>query len=94
MADILQINQRKPKPEATVCTQCVHFINREPDSPREQVWYNHLCEATPLPTKVDPYDGKTKPYGSNDLGGEYFTENQSRYCRDVNDGTCPKFQTR
>ena len=52
MADILQINQRRPKPEATVCTQCVHFINREPDSPREHVWYNHLCEATPLPTKV------------------------------------------
>ena len=84
MADALQFKQEKPK--VTVCTQCVHFMNLEPGSPREHIWYNHLCKATPLPTKVDPCDGKTKPHGVNDLGGEYFTENRFQYCRNVNDG--------
>ena len=76
----------------TVCTTCLHFYNREPGGPREHVWYNHLCKASPLPTKVDPYDGVVKSYGMNDLGMEYFSGEKFAYCRDVNDGKCPKWQ--
>lgn len=78
--------------DVTVCKKCRYFVQLETGSVREHVWYNHLCKATPLPMKVDPYDGKTKPYCHNDLGGEYFTENPFKYCRDVNDGQCPQFQ--
>lgn len=77
----------------SVCTKCRSFMNLEPGSPREHIWYNHLCKATPLPTAIDPYDGKTKPCGVNDLGNKYFTENQFQYCRNVNEGNCPKFQS-
>ena len=91
---VVPLKQEQPKPEVTVCTRCVHFMNLEPGSPREHVWYNHLCKATLLPVKVDPYDGKTKSYGKNYLGSEYFTENQFQYCRNVNDGKCPKFRAR
>jgi hypothetical protein len=75
----------------TVCKECQHFINLEPDSPRADVWYNHLCGASPLPKKTDPLDGKLKPYHVNDLGGEYFSEHELHYCRDINDGACLKF---
>ena len=94
MANVIPMKREKPKPEVTVCTQCVHFVNLEPGSPREHKEYNHLCKATPLPTKVDPYDGKTKPYDVNNLSGEHFAENQFQYCHNVNDGKCPKFQAR
>lgn len=90
----LEDSRKSKQPEVTVCTQCAHFMNLEPGSAREHVWYNHLCQATPLPKKVDPYDGKEKSYGVNDLGQEYYTENKFQYCRDVNDGRCPKFQAR
>mgnify|MGYP001606881511 CR=1 FL=1 len=92
MSNVIPLREEKPKPEVTICTHCVHFMNLDPGSPREHIWYNHLCKATPLPTKVDPYDGKTKAHSVNDLGGEYFTENQFQYCRNVNDGRCPNFQ--
>ncbi|MBI4215579.1 MAG: hypothetical protein HY602_02545 [Parcubacteria group bacterium] len=82
------------KPEVTVCTKCVHFLNLAPDSnsPHKDMWYFHLCMATPLPIDIDPYDGKGKPYCRNDIGSKVFTENKFQYCRDVNNGMCPKFQ--
>lgn len=79
----------------TICKQCRHFLNREPGSAREDVWYNHLCQATPLPTKIDPYDGQEKPYGQNDFGDEYFSPDRKfEFCRKVNDGNCPKFEAK
>lgn len=76
-----------------ICKKCVHFHNREPGSVREDVWYNHVCLAAPLPTAVDPYDGKVKAYGTNHLGGRYFTDVGFKHCRDVNpDGRCRFFQ--
>ena len=88
-------DKKKAKmPEVTVCVQCKFFINLEPGSSREHVWYNHLCSATPLPKKIDPYDGKKKPWSRNDLGGEYFSDNEFKYCKNVNDGKCPKFESR
>jgi len=84
--------QLKLKPKFTVCTACRHFRNLEPNSPRAGVWYNHLCLATPLPKKIDPYDGQLKPYAVNDLGRQAFTDKEFQYCREVNDGKCSKFE--
>lgn len=94
MTNLLDFKQKSPKPEVTVCLQCEHFMNLEPGSVREHNWYNHVCKASPLLTKVDPYDGKEKPCGVNDLGGEYFSEQPYNYCRNINDGKCAKFQAR
>lgn len=94
MENAILLKKEEPKPEVTICTQCVHLMNLEPGSPREHVWYNHLCAAVPLPMKVDPYDGKTKPYGFTFSRGEYLTEHQYQYCRNVNKGECSKFQAR
>lgn len=77
--------------QLTVCTRCKHFLNKEPDSVRSDVWYNHLCKASPLPVDYDPYDGRLKPWDVNDFGMRYFAREPYKYCRDVNDGTCAKF---
>ena len=82
---------RSNKP--TVCTSCRNFTNKEPGSVRADCWYNHFCRATPLPTAIDPFDGKTKPCSRNDLGKPIFTSNPFAFCRDINTGNCPKFQT-
>ena len=76
----------------TICVQCAHFINKEPMSVRKDEWYNHLCEAKPLPTKMDTYDGKMKHWKKNDFGQEFFTDDEYENCRNVNDGKCLKFQ--
>ena len=94
MAKIIPMGQDGSKSAVTVCTRCEHFQNLDPDSSHRDIWHNHVCKATPLPTKVDPYDGVEKPYGINDLGVEYFSETEFQFCRKVNDGKCPKFQAR
>ncbi|HLC78659.1 MAG TPA: hypothetical protein VJH92_06045 [Candidatus Nanoarchaeia archaeon] len=75
----------------TICTECTHFINLEPNSSRKDVWYNHLCSANKLPTKIDPYDGKKKPFGVNALGDAVFSDKPHKYCRDLNEGNCRDF---
>lgn len=89
MHNIVELKQ----PEVTICTQCEHFMNREPTGPRTDIWYNHFCLASPLPKKVNPYNGALQPCDVNDLGGEYFTSPDEGFknCRYVNDGKCPKF---
>jgi hypothetical protein len=94
MTNVLRLKSQKTESKVTICTQCESFENLEPCSPCEHIWYNHLCKATPLPTKVDPYDGKMKSYIVNALGGECFTENKFQYCQRVNDGKCLKFKPR
>jgi len=74
--------------EFTACVDCENFINKEPDGPGKDIWYNHLCKAAPLRTKQDPYDGKVKPY----LGGGVFIEEEYENCREINhDGNCNRF---
>ena len=68
----------------TICTQCVHLLNLEPGSVREHVWYNHLCKAVPLPTHIDPYNGKEITNSGNKF----------QYCHEVNRGDCPYFSRR
>lgn len=75
----------------TICANCKHFINKEPGTPRSNVWYNHLCGAVELPTKIDPVDGQEKHYSKNDLDQEHFTDNTHQYCRKINDGHCRHF---
>jgi hypothetical protein len=75
--------------EFTVCIKCVHFHNKERHSPREHVWYNHVCKAVKRKKVKDPYDGKMRYGGVNDLGTVYTTDDPYRYCRDINnDGKC------
>lgn len=79
-------------PKFTICTECAYFYNKEPGSPREDVWYNHLCQASPLPMGRDPYDGKMKPCNQNSFGEKYFTSEKYNYCRDTNPkGECNLF---
>lgn len=88
------MNETKSKDNFTVCKECENFINCEPGSPREHVWYNHRCKANPIPKAIDPYDGKLKGIGRNDLGGQYFTDEEYGWCRDKNDGNCADFKPR
>lgn len=76
----------------TICTKCKHFKNLEPDSPRKDVWYNHLCQVNKLPVEIDPYDGVEKPHGKNDLGIKYASDTPFKYCRDCNNGICQEFE--
>jgi hypothetical protein len=76
----------------SICTKCVNFFNKEPDSVRKDVWYNHLCKADPLPTDIDPYDGNRKPFTHNAMGDKCFTEDKYSFCCDINkDGNCNNF---
>ncbi len=77
----------------TFCKNCSNFINLDVGSPRENVWYNHLCAASPLPTRIDPFDGNEKPFSKNDLGQEHPSRHWFEYCRDVNNGECQKYSS-
>ena len=75
----------------TVCAKCKHFRNLEPHSVRADIWYNHICMASPFPKERDPYDGEVKPYATNALGQKVFCNKEFAYCRDVNNGQCELF---
>lgn len=76
----------------TICYNCRNFKNKEPHSCRKDVWYNHICTASERESSVCPTTGKPMLCGTNDLGGEYLTEDKYRYCRAINDGQCDKFE--
>jgi len=76
----------------TICTECEHFVNKEPDTHRKDIWYNHFCLAHPLPIEIDPYDGKPKSASHNSLGMKHFTDRPLGYCRDFNHGDCKEFE--
>jgi hypothetical protein len=67
----------------TACRNCRHLrnINANPAAPN--IWYSLLCTATPLPQRFDPYSGKVRHDGQ-----------EFAFCRDVNNGNCPKFEAR
>ena len=69
----------------TICKKCKFFLigKEHRKTPRELVWYNLYCKASPLAPAVDPVLGGT--VYDNDLPYEH--------CRDVNTaGHCPKFE--
>ena len=75
----------------TICKNCANLLRLEVGTLREDVWYNMLCKASPLPQKLDVVSGKSGYSSKNDFGQEYIGDNPYKYCRDVNDGNCPKF---
>lgn len=83
---------KKNEDEITVCVKCANFLNKDPHSARKDVWYNHMCMAAKRTRVVDPYDGKIRYAGTNDLGGEYLTNEKYLNCRDVNNGRCQYFK--
>ena len=76
----------------TICALCQSFLNLEPDSPREDVWYNHLCKASPLEERVDPVTGKPGFAATSDLGQDFVSDRQYQYCHNVNKGFCPLYK--
>ena len=75
----------------TICYECTNFLNLEPNSPRRDVWYNHLCTANKLPSRISLTTGKKEYYAINDLGDEYSSDREFKYCRDCNNGKCKMF---
>ena len=81
-------------PKNTICHLCSNFINLDPNSPRKDVWYNHICKANPLPQKINLVTGKMESYGVNDMGKEYFTDDKFQYCSNINFGKCKQFENK
>ena len=68
--------------EPTICYNCKHFQNRAPGTARGDIWYNHICKASPLPLIFSYVTGKPEPQ-------EYA------HCRDINtNGQCAKFEAK
>lgn len=70
------------------CYTCQHFKNSEPNGPRKDMWYNHLCKAAPLDVTINPVTGEACCKSRNDLGQEYYTNQMFEYCREINKGDC------
>ncbi len=66
-----------------ICVECIHYFNKEPDGERSEVWYNHICHASPIEPVFDFVLGKeVQPLGDT-----------HKYCRDVNKyGFCSLFK--
>lgn len=87
--DFYQIGKRN---QITICTNCVHFKNAEAnDKSRSEIWYNHLCLAHPLPKSINFVTGIEQYYIENDIGKIVFTDQEFKYCKDINDGKCQKY---
>ena len=67
----------------TICVDCKHFKNLEPHSDRADIWYNHLCLASPLEKKRNPVTGKVESIGS---------QHDFAYCCNINNGNCAKYE--
>lgn len=76
----------------TVCFRCKFFLNKEPNTPRADVWYNHLCQKRPLLKGINPVTGKPQYIASNDLGQYHYTDQEFVFCRDINNGNCQDFE--
>lgn len=73
----------------TICKKCTNHIQIEDND----IWYNHLCGAAPLPIGLDPVTGNLRSISNNDLGMEYTSEHLYDYCRNINDGDCKLFKS-
>ena len=75
----------------TFCINCRHH-RMEGDS---DIWYDHLCGATAVQKtrEQDPVTGKFGYASKNDLGGLYLSERPEPYCREINHGNCPHFDS-
>lgn len=78
-----------PMPQITICIDCKHHRGGD----KTAIWYDHYCSHPDhsRPLGVDPVTGVHGYMAKNDLGMTYFTNQESPYCRDYNDGTCKRF---
>jgi hypothetical protein len=86
----VEAKTRAVKVTQTVCYDCDYFFNFEPDSPREDIWYNHLCMNAPHTVDVDPQTGMPTYRDER----YHVTDRPYRYCRDFNSGDCSSFVRR
>jgi len=90
--NVLDFYQIRKSSTPTICVECVHFMNvAVDDKTRSDIWYNHLCLASPLPKRINYVTGIEQHYLENDTGKVVFTDQEYKYCKDVNDGKCPRF---
>ena len=78
--------------KTTICYQCKFFHNEEPTGPRKDVWYNHVCKASPLPIDMNPVTGEMQARTCNDLGQVIHTNRTFEFCRNINKGDCELFE--
>jgi hypothetical protein len=77
------------KSEITVCAKCCFHVNKDPDSPRADIWYNNVCSAVENEKGVDFTTGKETYFSVNDLGDRHATDDAHPPCRKINtDGHC------
>lgn len=74
----------------TICYGCKHFKNLDPDGITADLWYSHLCTATPLPQARDPVTGKILSVEQGSSIPNYINRRWV-YCREINDGNCAKY---
>lgn len=75
----------------TICVNCTHHNGVS----RKQTWYDHFCHhpEVRLVADIDPVTGKEGYAKTNDLGNAYLTDSPYPYCRDINRGNCPHFES-
>ena len=79
--------------EPKFCSGCRFHHNLEPDSPREDVWYNNICKATSRAPAEDFITGRKGFLGCNDIGSVYITDVEFEYCRSISiNGNCEYHQ--
>lgn len=71
----------------TICFQCKHLVKK---SRKARIWYDLGCQRHVREKRTCPMTGEMVADGS---GVEISTETY-KYCRDVNTGECPDYETR
>ena len=76
----------------TICVDCVHHNG----ATMEEAWYAHYCQSLEvrLVADIDPVTGVKGYAKRNDLGTAYLTDTPYPFCRDVNRGNCPHYESK
>lgn len=76
----------------TICIHCRHHNGASPEDP----WYNHFCQHPELkrPKEQDPVTGRWGYAIRNDVGNIVMVEEPYPYCRSVNKGNCPYYESK
>src|SRR3982750_4381185 len=94
MSKNVAISKKLGEARKAICTECAHHLHIIKNPAAPEVWYNHFCAAQPLVLVIDPVTGRGGYTRRNDLGMVFLSEDAFGYCRDLNDGNCPRFQCR
>jgi hypothetical protein len=69
-----------------ICAECKHKLFKG------AIWYDQYCTAIENSKAKDPVSGKMRYVETNDFGDQYYTYHKHPYCRDINNGSCRKFE--